>query len=40
MGSRSYFHYTDIIAVMSRGKYAGIDPLDVTARDGGWDLGS
>jgi len=38
MGSRSYFHYADIIAVMSRGKYVGIDPLDVTARDGGWEV--
>lgn len=37
MGSRSYFHYADIIAVLSRGRYVGIDPLDVTARDGGWE---
>ena len=37
MGSRSYFHYADITAVVSRGKYVGIDPLNVI-RDGGWEM--
>lgn len=38
MGSRSYFHYADITAVLSRGKYVGIDPLDVVRCEGGWEL--
>ena len=41
MGSRSYFHYTDLIAVISRGKYVGLDPLMTVqslsrGSEGGW----
>ena len=41
MGSRSYFHYADVIAVISRGKYVGLDPLMTVqslgrGSEGGW----
>ena len=44
MGSRSYFHYSDVTTVLSRGLYVGVDPLEVVqsndrncGRDrGGW----
>lgn len=40
MGSRSYFHYADVTAVISRGNYVGLDPLEtVTSLErggGGW----
>ena len=41
MGSRSYFHYGDVTAVLSRGKYVGLDPLDTVTslgrgEGGGW----
>jgi HEPN domain-containing protein len=35
MGSRSYFHYTDIIAVVSKMRYVGLDPLRI-CDTGGW----
>ena len=43
MGSRSYFHYSDVTLVASCGKYVGIDPLNrVKSHDrgeaGGWML--
>ena len=37
MGSRSYFHYSDITTVVSKGKYVGLDPLNAV-RDGGWEV--
>ena len=41
MGSRSYFHYSDITLVVSRGYYVGLDPLEVITSHnrqgkGGW----
>ena len=42
MGSRSYFHYSDVSMVVSRGKYVGIDPLQIVQSEGreggGWEL--
>ena len=39
MGSRSYFHYSDVTLVASRGQYGGIDPLKVLpGRHGGWHV--
>ena len=47
MGSRSFFHYSDITTIVSRGCYVGIDPLEVIETCGrqgkkGWsmDLGT
>jgi HEPN domain-containing protein len=45
MGSRSFFHYSDITTLVSRGAYVGLDPLftvkshgrDVEG-DGGWEV--
>jgi hypothetical protein len=34
MGSRSFFHYGDVTAVLSRGVYVGIDPLDTVTSHG------
>ena len=34
MGSRSYFHYCDVTTVVSRGKYVGLDPIDVVETHG------
>jgi hypothetical protein len=40
MGSRSYFHYADVITVGSNGLYVGLDPLCTIKShgrsDGGW----
>ena len=42
MGSRSYFHYSDVTTVISRGKYVGVDPLEVVTSHsrsrGGWKV--
>jgi hypothetical protein len=31
MGSRSYFHYSDVTLVVSCGEYVGLDPLEVVS---------
>ena len=33
MGSRSYFHYTDLLAVVSGSSYACLDPLAILSED-------
>ena len=43
MGSRSYFHYSDVTLVVSCGEYVGLDPLEVISsheRQGeqGWKI--
>ena len=39
MGSRSYFHYADVITVLSNDKYVGLDPLcTLPSRGEGWAL--
>jgi hypothetical protein len=38
MGTRSYFHYTDVIFVGSGKTYVGIDPLRLVSDDPGWML--
>ena len=35
MGSRSYFHYTDLLSVVSGSKYVCLDPLNLIYEDGG-----
>lgn len=34
MGSRSYFHFTDLLTVVRKGVYVGIDPLMISGSEG------
>lgn len=38
MGTRSYFHYTDVVFVASKKKFVGLDPLEIVSHEGGWML--
>ena len=42
MGSRSFFHYSDLTTLVSRGKYVGLDPLLTVKSHGrddeGWEV--
>jgi hypothetical protein len=39
VGSRSYFHYTDIVSVVSGSTYVGLDPLNIVSSSGGFKMG-
>jgi len=38
MGTRSYFHYSDIVLVASQNMFVGLDPLEIAGEEGGWML--
>jgi len=38
MGTRSYFHYTDVVFVASKNIFVGLDPLEIVSHEGGWML--
>ena len=38
MGTRSYFHYSDIVLVASQNIFVGLDPLEIAGEEGGWML--
>ena len=36
MGSRSFFHFADIVFVVSKGRFVALDPLQICSNNGGW----